>query len=201
VKVAVYYRVSTDRQDFASQEIAVRTWVEQRQCEKVLVYQDHAFSGASSRRPQYQKMRRDARKGRFDTLVVYRLDRLSRTSSEAIQLILELTSAGVNFVSVTQPMLCNTDDNPFRNTMLAMMADLAQVEREIMIRRVKDGLRAARDRGVKLGAPRKIDRGDLEQIEKWHHEGLSIRKIAERIGVSVGCVHHHIKNHIKPKTG
>ena len=83
----------------------------------------------------------------LDTIVVYRLDRFSRHASSAIKLILSLDEVGVAFISVSSLLLI-WDEVPFRRTMLAAFAEIAEIERDTIISRVKAGLDAARKGGV-----------------------------------------------------
>ena len=192
-RVAVYYRVSTDKQDLASQRQAVETFLkgqpDEKQPDSVREYIDEGMSGKTSRRPGYQAMLKDAWGRKIDTIVVYRLDRMSRNATEAIRTLLALDEAGVCFVSVTQPVLNLGRDNPFRRTMLAAFAEIAEIERETIVARVKSGLEAARKKGVRLGAPVKAGRAQQLVVQRLRGEGLSYRKIAEKTGISYGAVH------------
>jgi DNA invertase Pin-like site-specific DNA recombinase len=125
--------------------------------------------------------------------MVYKLDRFSRDATTAINLLLNLDQAGVAFISVTQPVLNLGHENPFRRTMLAAFAEIAEIERETIVARVKAGLDAARRRGVKLGAPAKIsDEKQLRALE-LKAQGQSYKAIANTLGLSVGSVHKMIK--------
>lgn len=181
-KVAVYYRVSTERQDFESQRVAVEKYLKDRDITNPIIYSDHGLSGTDSTRPAFRKLQIDGRAGLYKTLVVYRIDRVGRKSYEAMEFILMLAKWGVDFVSVTQPHL-TTQDNPFRLAMIAIMTDLAQIEREIMVERVKHGLAAAKANGVRLGAPPKMDSGKLEIAHALRLAGRSYREIGEKLGV------------------
>lgn len=180
--VAVYYRVSTDRQDLASQKLAVEKYLAEHGITDALVYADHGISGATTARPSYQRLKVDGKAGRFQQLVTYRIDRIGRNSTEALEFILMLSKWGVDFVSVTQPHL-STANNPFRNTMIAMMTDIAQIERDIIRERVNHGLAAAKARGVKLGAPPKLTPADIELAEALRAAGRTYREIAEKLRV------------------
>lgn len=192
-RVAIYYRVSTDKQDFDSQKTAIDKWLQDLPDEKKPVsikeYMDEAISGSTTKRPMFKALMDDAYRGLIDTLVVYRLDRFSRNASTAIRLILDLDDAGVAFISVTQPVLNLGHENPFRRTMLAAFAEIAEIERETIITRVKAGLEAARKRGVKLGAPSKINPQIIELIKKLRQQGKTIRQISKEVKLSLGLVH------------
>lgn len=196
-RVAIYYRVSTDKQDLDSQKHAVEKWLLELPAEKrpkqVTVFQDEGISGKTVNRPGFQALLDAAYKKAVDTIIVYRLDRLSRNATTAIKLILSLDEAGVAFVSVTQPVLNLGHENPFRRTMLAAFAEIAEIERDTIVARVRAGLDAARKRGVRLGAPTKISPEKQREARELKASGHSYKSIAERLEISVGSVHKLIK--------
>lgn len=195
--VAVYYRVSTDKQDIKSQESAVENWIESlpkdKSPNKVLTFLDEGISGKTTNRPGFKNLLDAAYGGKIDTIIVYRLDRFSRHATTAIRLLLNLDEAGVAFVSVTQPVLNLSHENPFRRTMLAAFAEIAEIERETIVARVVAGLEAAKKRGVTLGPPKKINPIIHKTILKLRGEGLSVRAIAKEVSLSVGFVAKYIK--------
>ena len=190
---AIYYRVSTDKQDLASQREAVDKWIaelpEAKRPGKVTVFKDEGISGKTMRRPGFQAMLKAAFSRQIDGLIVYRLDRLSRNATHAIKILLDIDEVGVAFFSVTQPVLNLGPDNPFRRTMLAAFAEIAEIERETIVARVRAGLDAAKKRGVTLGQPRKVDRAKQLKARELKAEGLSMKKIAHALGLSTGSVH------------
>lgn len=195
--VGVYYRVSTDKQELASQKLAVEKWLaalpEDRQPKQVLVFKDQGISGKTSKRPGYQKLLKTAFEQKIDTIIVYRLDRMSRNATEAIQTLLTLDQAGVAFISVTQPVLNLGHENPFRRTMLAAFSEIAEIERETIVARVRSGLEAAKKRGVTLGRPSKLNKENQIRTRKLRKQGLSYMKIANETGLSHGTVQTLIK--------
>lgn len=191
-RIAVYYRVSTDKQDLDSQKYAIEKWIAElaKQPKHVYVVQDEGLSGKNENRPGYRELINLALNKKIDTIVVYRLDRLSRNATVAIKTLLELDEYGVGFISVTQPVLNLGHTNPFRRTMLAAFAEIAEIERETIVARVRSGLDAARKRGVTLGAPSKINPELIEKIQICREKGDSYKEIAKQLGVSVGTVHN-----------
>ncbi len=191
-KTAIYYRVSTDKQDLSSQKQAVESWLNSLEASKkptkVTEYIDEGISGAKTDRPAYQKLLDDCSKKKIDTIVVYKLDRFSRNATDAIRTLLDLDECNVAFVSVTQPVLNLGHDNPFRRTMLAAFAEIAEIERQTIVQRVKAGLEAAKQRGIKLGAPKKIDEAKKEAIIAKRKAGMSYRAIAKELDISFGSV-------------
>src|SRR5690606_17801849 len=137
----------------------------------------------------FQRMLDDAYKHQIDTIIVYRLDRFSRHATTAIRYLLNLDEAGVAFISVTQPVLNLGHENPFRRTMLAAFAEIAEIERETIVARVRAGLEAAKKRGVKPGAPQKVDREKQLTARRLRQEGHSYKAIAKELDLSVGSVH------------
>jgi DNA invertase Pin-like site-specific DNA recombinase len=195
---AIYYRVSTDRQDLQSQKEAVENWLQTleaaKQPKKVSVYQDEGLSGSSTERPGYQQLLQHAYAGKFDTIIVYRLDRFSRNASDAIKTLLSLDEVDVAFISVTQPVLNLGHENPFRRTMLAAFAEIAEIERQTIVDRVKAGLEAAKSRGVKLGAPSKGTPELHKLVHEKRSQGLSYRAIAKELKISYGVVYNLAQN-------
>lgn len=197
-RAAIYYRVSTEKQDFESQRVAIEKWLLELPAEKrpkgePKVFSDEGISGKTMNRPQFRQMLEDALNKRFDTIITYRLDRFSRHAATAIRLILDLDEAGVAFVSVTQPVLNLGHGMPFRKTILAAFAEIAEIERETIVARVRAGIEAAKKRGVKLGAPLKIDRDKQLTARRLQADGESYKTIARRLEVSVGTVHKLLK--------
>jgi len=190
-RIVVYYRVSTTKQDIESQKIAINGWLKglAHLPEKIITIEDIGFSGRTHRRPGFKKLMNMAINKEIDTIVVYRLDRFSRNATMAIKLLLELDEYGVGFVSVTQPILSLGHDNPFRRTILAAFAEIAEIERETIVARVKSGLEAAKKRGVKLGAPKKATPKKIAHILSLRQQGQNYQCVAKEVGLSVGLVH------------
>ena len=191
-RAAIYYRVSTDKQDLDSQKQAVESFINALEASKkptkVSEYVDEGISGAKTNRPAYQQLLDDCYKKKIDTIIVYKLDRFSRNATDAIRTLLDLDECNVAFVSVTQPVLNLGHDNPFRRTMLAAFAEIAEIERQTIVQRVKAGLEAAKQRGTKLGAPKKLNDENTELILEKRKAGMSYRAIAKDLGLSFGSV-------------
>lgn len=191
--IGIYYRVSTDRQDLDSQRHAVENWLAKldpdKQPKRTTVFSDEGMSGNNLNRPGYKAVLAAAYAQKIDTIVVYRLDRFSRNASDAIKTLLTLDEFGVAFISITQPVLNLGHENPFRRTMLAAFAEIAEIERQTIVIRVKAGLKAAKERGVKLGQPSKVDDGLRLRVQEKREAGLSYRAIAEDLQLSYGLIY------------
>lgn len=196
--IGIYYRISTDKQDLQSQKYAVQNWLdalpEIKKPKTVKVFEDEGISGKTEKRPGLQNLLKTAMSGKIDTIIVYKLDRFSRQANTAIRMILNLDAAGVAFVSVTQPVLNLGHENPFRRTMIAAFAEIAEIERETIVARVQAGLEVARKKGVILGRPTKINSENMAKVLSLRKEGYTLRKIASEIGLSLGVVSKMVRD-------
>ncbi len=194
-KIAIYYRVSTDKQDLDSQIVTIEKWLSELKVppKKITVFKDEGISGKHEDRPAYKQLMKMAINRSFDTIVVYRLDRLSRNATVAIRTLLELDECGVGFISVTQPVLNLGHSNPFRRTMLAAFAEIAEIERDTIVARVRSGLDAARKKGIVLGAPSKLTVENKLSAQNLKNEGRNYRYIANELGLSIGTISNLFK--------
>jgi DNA invertase Pin-like site-specific DNA recombinase len=189
-KVALYARVSTKdgRQDTGNQLIALREYAAKQGWEIAGEYIDHE-SGGHSKRPHFQRMFADARARRFDLVLFWSLDRLSREGVSATLNHLErLTSFGVNWRSFTEEYLDST--GIFRDAVIAILAVIAKQERIRRSERAAAAIARLRRQGKTehLGRPRKVvDRG---RARRMHEQGVSLRAIAAELGVSPMTVQH-----------
>lgn len=187
VTPAIYLRVSTNSQECASQWHDIQKWLQDKNITDFEVYEDTA-SGTVDTRPQFLAMCAAIQTGRHDTVIVWRLDRLSRKSTTALQLLLDWIKGGVAFISVSQPILHLGHENPFRLTFASLMAEIGALEREAIVTRVKAGLRAAKARGVKLGADAKLTPEQLRIARDMRRQGHSCRQVARQLGVSASTI-------------
>jgi DNA invertase Pin-like site-specific DNA recombinase len=180
MKAAIYARVSTLDQEPENQLAELRRYVEARGWTAVK-YVDRGVSGAKERRPALDQLVADARRRRFDVLVVWRLDRLGRNLRHLILLLEELTSLGVSFVSLGEGIDTGT---PAGRLQLHLLAAIAQFERERIVERVRAGMARARIQGKHLGRPRrKVTDAALASVTH-----LSAREAAATLGVSKSFV-------------
>jgi DNA invertase Pin-like site-specific DNA recombinase len=113
-------------------------------------YDDGAFSGASLDRPALQQLLADVRAGKIDIVLVYKVDRLTRSLADFAKLIELFDAHGVSFVSVTQSF--NTSSSMGRLT-LNVLLSFAQFERELIGERVRDKIAASKRKGIWVGGP------------------------------------------------
>jgi DNA invertase Pin-like site-specific DNA recombinase len=185
-RIAVYGRVSTDAQNYASQLRDVRAYIRRRWPRaEVIEYLDKA-SGTRFSREGLDVMMAEVRKGRIDILAVYKLDRLGRSLQHLAQLIGELETHGTALVASSQG-IDTSESNPAGRLQMHVLAAVAEFERSVIVERINAGLAAARERGAKLGRPRTLDR-HVSAVAKLSRKGLSGRKIAAELNIPAGSV-------------
>jgi putative DNA-invertase from lambdoid prophage Rac len=181
-RAAVYLRVSSDRQTVENQRPEVTQLARARGLDVVTVYEEQ--QSAAKHRPQYEQMLKDARRGKFSTLVVWALDRFGRSMVGNLSDVLELDRIGVTVVSVRESWL--DTGGPVRSLLIAIFSWVAEQERARLIERTKAGLESARRRGAKIGRPRR--RVDVEWARELRAEGLSLRQVAAQMSVPVATL-------------
>jgi len=134
-------------------------------------------------REALEKMMGDARRRKFDAVVIVRLDRITRSITNLLKIIEDLQAWGVGLVCVDQPIETNSATG---RLMIYILAALAEFERELIRERVIDGLEKAKRSGKKLGRPRK--KVDLQKVRELREQGMSIRQIGNELGVSHSTV-------------
>lgn len=186
MKIAIYTRVSTDRQTDDSQLAELREYCQRRGWSKVTEYRD-VISGAKFSRTGLDKLMADVRRGRVDVIVCFKLDRLGRSLAHLAQLVGELTSHRVALVCPSQG-IDTSGLNPASQLQLNILMAIAEFERSIIRERVAAGLKAAKARGSKLGRPVTLD-GHRDAVERLRAQGLSIRAISRALGIPASSVH------------
>ena len=180
---AIYARVSTTDQSTEPQLLDLRAYVKARGWNLYREYIDEGISGTKDSRPALNRLMNDARKRKFDVVLVWRFDRFARSTKHLVLALEEFKNLGIDFVSYQE----NIDtSSPLGAAIFTIIGAVAQLERDIIAERVRAGLRRARANGSKIGRPTaKVDRDKLLELRQ---EGLSLRQIAERLSVSKSTV-------------
>jgi DNA invertase Pin-like site-specific DNA recombinase len=119
-----------------------------------------------------------ARRGRFDVIVVWRFDRAARSTSHLLRMLEELNALGVDFISLIEAIDTST---PMGKMVFTVLGAVAELERSIIVERVRAGQRAVKRRGVRFGRP--VVEVDMARVHRLRKSGLSWRAIADQIGV------------------
>lgn len=182
-RVARYLRVSKHDQDPALQDNKTADLIEQRGWKLVDTYIDHGVSGSRAKRPELDRMLTDARKKRFDVILVYKADRLFRSLKHMVTTLDELAALGIDFISATEVFDTTT---PQGKLMLHLVAAFAEFERGLLIERTKAGVEAARKKGKRLGRPPVYV--DVNKARAMIAAGGSMRRTAKHLGVSAATL-------------
>jgi len=179
MKVAIYVRISTRKQELENQLRQLRNYSEKSSWEVYKEYCD-IISGKEDNRPEYDKMFDDARKKEFDVVLFWDLSRFSRSGTLfTLQKLRELDNLGIKWHSFQEPYFSSIGE--FKDVVISIMATLAKIEREKISERTKAGLERAKDEGKKLGRP-SIPKETVDEIIKYLNEGkLSYREISEKV--------------------
>jgi DNA invertase Pin-like site-specific DNA recombinase len=185
-RVAIYGRVSTTShgQDVSMQTRELEQFAQVRGWLLVDSYLDIGISGAKDKRLELDRLMADAHKRRFDVVVVWRFDRFARSVSHLLRALETFNALGIAFVSLSEQMDTTT---PTGKMIFTVLGAVAELERSLIVERVRAGLRNARAEGKTLGRPRKIV--DSATIAALRAQGLSWAKIAAQLGVGEGTVY------------
>jgi len=186
MKIAIYSRVSTVKQDTENQLTQLREFAAKQGWEVVREYVDYE-SGAKAERVEFQQMFEDASRRKFDLLLFWALDRLSREGVlETLQYLNRLTGYGVGFRSYTEQFFDSC--GVFKDAIIAIMATLAKQERIKRSERTRAGLARVRAAGRRLGRPAKINGKHQGEAARLRALGLSLRAVGRQLNISEGSV-------------
>ena len=177
-----YSRVSTSRQNADPQIELLR----QAGCDDVLV---EIQSGANRKRPQLEKLLTMLREG--DTVVIIKLDRLSRSLHDLLSIAREIESKGAQMRSLQDPLIDTTSPNG--KLIFGIFAVLAEYERDLIRARTIEGLAAARERGQRLGRQEALNKEQKESLVMLRQGGQSLRQLARTFGVSKTTIIRYLR--------
>src|ERR1700728_565971 len=182
-KAAIYVRVSTPDQHVESQLYDLREFAAHKGYEIVHEYEDRGVSGKNARRPGLDLLMADARRKKFSVVLVAAFERIARSTKKFLQVVDELDSMGIEFVSRREGVA--TGDAMGR-LFVTIISAIAELERSLVVERVKSGMRRARLEGRQIGRARlDINR---EQVVEDRRSGLSLTAVAKRHSISRASV-------------
>ena len=190
MRAAIYCRVSTLDQHPETQLLDLQQLAAQRNLTVVQVYTDHGFSGAKSRRPGLDQMLYDAKRHQFDVVLVWAADRLARSVKHFVDILAELDHLKIGFVSYREQI---DTSGPLGKAIMTIVAAIAELERSLIVERVKAGLRRARLEGRHIG--RKPLNLDTAAIIGDRAKGMSFRQVAKAHQISTATVRRILRAH------
>ena len=180
---AIYVRVSTPDQHVESQLYDLRELAAQKGYEIVHEYEDRGVCGKKARRPGLDLLMADARRKKFSIVLVAAFDRIARSTRNFLQIIDELDGMGIEFISRREGVA--TGDAMGR-LFVTIISAIAELERSLVVERVKSGMRRARLEGRQIGRAR-LD-VDRRQVIDDRRSGLSLTQVAKKHGISRASV-------------
>jgi DNA invertase Pin-like site-specific DNA recombinase len=181
-RAALYMRVSTVDQHPETQLYDLRQMAAQRGFEIVNEYTDR-ISGAKARRPGLDQMLADARRGRFDVVLVWACDRIARSTRHFLDVLDDLNRIGVEFVSFREQI---DTGGPLGRAIVVIIGAIAELERNLIIERVRAGMRRAKLEGQHIGRnPLVLDHA---AIVRDRQHGQSLRQVAKGHRISTATV-------------
>jgi len=179
-KAVVYVRVSTRGKNPENQLLALRRYAQARELEIVESYVDVGQSGGKASRPELDRLMMDARRRKFNIVLVARLDRLARSLKQLVMTLDELRELGISFTSLQEGFDTSTSTGIL---LFQVVGAIAEFERSLIRERIALGLERARAEGKTIGRPlgAQVDEQELRRLRR---QGLSLRAIARQVGIS-----------------
>ena len=186
MRAALYARVSTanNGQDPMVQVRELREYCERRGWTIAGEFVDIGISGTKDKRPELDRLMADAHRRRFDCVVVWKFDRFARSVSHLLRALETFKAQGIEFVSFSEQMDTST---PAGKMVFTVLGAVAELERSLIVERVKAGLRNARAKGKRLGRPKRVV--DARRIATLRAQGVGWKRIAAEMGIGVGTLY------------
>jgi DNA invertase Pin-like site-specific DNA recombinase len=181
-RAILYLRVSTVDQHPETQLLDLRQMASQRGYEIVHEYTDR-ISGTKAKRPGLDQMMRDARRGQFDVVLVWACDRIARSTRHFLDVLDDLNRLNIEFISFREQI---DTGGPLGRAIVVIIGAIAELERSLIVERVRAGMRRAKLEGRSIG--RRPLELDSKQIHRDRELGRSLRQIAKAHLISTGTV-------------
>jgi DNA invertase Pin-like site-specific DNA recombinase len=153
-QTAIYLRTSTLKQEkgHEAQLTALKKWCDQNNISNYFVYEDKGVSGAKVSRPGLDKLMKDARHGKIDSVIVYSFSRFARSTRHLLSALAEFNSLGVRFNSISESIDTNS---ALGRAVFVIVSAISELERDLISERVKCGLENAKRKG-RVGGRKKV---------------------------------------------
>jgi DNA invertase Pin-like site-specific DNA recombinase len=190
MRTALYARVSTlnNGQDVSMQVREFEEFCASRKWTVADRYIDNGISGSKDSRPEMNRLMADAKRRKFDAVVVYRFDRFARSTRHLVNALAEFNALGIQFISMHEGIDTST---PNGRLVFGVFASIAEFERDLIRERVRSGIANRKAKGLRTG--RKPVKIDADKLRRLQAEGQTIRQIAEATGHSRSLVHKTLK--------
>ncbi len=188
-KVALYIRVSTDKQatGLEAQKRALIAHCASHGLHSYFVFSDEGVSGAKASRPALNRMMEAVKAGELAGVVVYSFSRFARSTSHLLEALEVFKKHNVSFTSLSEKL---DTSSPTGLAVFTIIAAISQLERELISERVRNGLANAKAKGKQLGRPSSTDKALVRELVK---RKLKYREIAKLTGASHGVIRKIVK--------
>jgi DNA invertase Pin-like site-specific DNA recombinase len=188
-RAVLYARVSTPDQHVETQLYDLRKLAAQRGFEVSREYCDRGVSGSKARRPGLDALMADARRGEFSVLLVAAFDRVARSTKNFLEIVDELHDLGIEFISAREAI---DTSGPMGRMFVTLIGSIAELEKSILVERIRAGMRRARMEGQRLGrAPLDVDHDSLVRDRV---AGMSLTNVARKYRVSRASVVRFVRD-------
>ena len=187
-RIAIYARVSTDKQTCENQLQELRVIAERMNYTIVAEFVDNGISGMKTRqdRPALDQLMKSATQRKFDMVMCWSIDRLGRSLQNLVEILNELQAMKIDLFFLQQGMDTST---PSGRMIFSVFGAIGEFERNLIRERVIAGQRRAVANGVKIGRPSKMNDGMRSAIQLLREKGMGIKQIARELKVGVGTVY------------
>lgn len=190
MRVAIYMRTSTTDQTCENQGRDLRAYVQARRWADVTEHVDHGVSGTKDRRPALDRLMADVRARRVDVVVVAAFDRFGRSVRHLVEALELFRHLNVEFISLREQI---DTGSPLGRAVFTIVAAMAELERSLIVERVRSGLRRARAQGKQLGR-RRVPCGNVDYIRDVVARTGSIRRAAAELEVDEKTLRNRLRS-------
>jgi DNA invertase Pin-like site-specific DNA recombinase len=191
-KCCIYARVSLPTQNISTQLLPLRELAARKGFEVTAEYQDHGISGTKARRPGLDNMMADARRHKFSVVLVAAFDRIARSTRHFLQVLDELDSFNIQFISAREAV---DTTGPMGRLFVTMIGSIAELEGALIRERIRQGMARRRLEGFRLGrAPLNVNHQSLVCDRR---SGMSLTAVAKKYGVSRASVVRFTREAVK----
>ena len=193
--IVAYLRVSTGKQDLESQWMTIEAWAKSRGInidERII--EEEPISGAEDQRPKFQELWKRVKQSGIGTIVVAELSRLSRRMRTLVNFLYDCFDNNIMVISIREGWLEEALRNEIiRPIIIAMFSTLYELERKMISERTKAGMARAKAIGKHVGHPYKLTDRQVKELMRLYNEGVPIKRIAEKLGISRTTVYRYLK--------
>ena len=187
-RIAIYARVSTDKQTCENQLQELRAIAERMNYTIIAEFIDNGISGMKTRqdRPALDQLMKSATQRKFDMVMCWSIDRLGRSLQNLVEILNELQAMKIDLFFLQQGMDTST---PSGRMIFSVFGAIGEFERNLIRERVIAGQKRAVANGVKIGRPSKMNDGMRSAIQLLREKGMGIKQISRELKVGIGTVY------------